>query len=134
MANLVETLAEGLRYRGHAGQWTWMLHRIAGLGTILFVVIHVIDTATVYFAPQHYQFFIDLYRLPLFGLGELALVACVLYHGLNGLRITLFDLKPEMWKIETQRRWVLYEAILFFVIFLPVVYVMGGTILSHLGG
>jgi len=134
MTNLVATLAEGLRYRGHGGQWSWILHRISGLGTVLFVLIHVADTATVYFAPHEYQWFIDLYRTPVFGLGEIALIACVLYHGLNGLRVTLFDLKPAWWTIERQRQSVMVTAAVFVVLFIPVVLIVGNTILTHLAG
>jgi succinate dehydrogenase / fumarate reductase, cytochrome b subunit len=134
MTNLVATLAEGLRYRGHGGQWSWILHRISGLGTVLFVLIHVADTSTVYFFPQEYQFFIDLYRMPIFGLGEIALIACVLYHGLNGLRVTLFDLKPEWWTIERQRQSVLVTAVVFVVLFIPVVVIMGNLILTKMVG
>ncbi len=134
MTNLVATLAEGLRYRGHGGQWSWILHRIAGLGTVLFILIHIVDTATVYFAPMEYQFFITLYRTPIFGLGEIALIACVLYHGLNGLRITLFDLQPQWWTIERQRMSVVVVAVTFVILFIPVVLIMGNMIITNLAG
>ena len=32
MTTLVTTVTETLRYRGKIGQWSWMLHRVAGLG------------------------------------------------------------------------------------------------------
>ncbi len=51
MATLITTISETLRYRGRIGQWSWVLHRLAGLGTLLFLVIHVIDTSWVYFFP-----------------------------------------------------------------------------------
>jgi len=47
MATLVTTISETLRYRGKIGQWSWVLHRIGGLGTLLFLIIHVIDTSWV---------------------------------------------------------------------------------------
>ncbi len=131
---MVTTMMEGLRYRGRGGQWSWILHRIAGLGTVLFLLVHVIDTATVYFAPQDYQFFIDLYKNPLFGLGEIVLVACVLYHGLNGLRVTLFDLKPEWWTIERQRQSVMWTAVAFVILYIPALVFMVPVVWGHLGG
>jgi succinate dehydrogenase hydrophobic anchor subunit len=37
-------------------------------------------------------------------LGEMLLVGSVIYHGLNGLRIAIFDLFPQLWREETQKR------------------------------
>jgi succinate dehydrogenase / fumarate reductase cytochrome b subunit len=134
MTSLVATLAEGLRYRGRGGQWSWILHRVSGLGTLFFLMFHVLDTATVYFLPEHYIDFIRIYRNPFMMLGEIVLVACVLYHGLNGLRIALFDLRPQLWTQENQARSVWYVAVAFLVLFIPVAVIMGGHVLAGLGG
>lgn len=128
MATLVTTLTEGLRYRGREGQWAWLLHRVSGLGTLLFLSIHILDTATVYFAPQLYSHAIDLYRSWFFGIGEIILVACVIYHGLNGVRIAIFDLKPEwMHYQERATHWVFA---VFLVLFIPAAIIMGNTIIQ----
>ena len=37
----------GLRYKGREGMWTWILHRVTGLGVLLFLVIHVVETALI---------------------------------------------------------------------------------------
>mgnify|MGYP006202831449 CR=1 FL=1 len=37
MTALVYTLTETLRYRGKVGQWSWVLHRLTGLGVVFFV-------------------------------------------------------------------------------------------------
>ena len=36
-----------------------------------------------------------LYRYPAFRVGEVALVAAVLYHAINGVRICIIDFWPE---------------------------------------
>jgi succinate dehydrogenase hydrophobic anchor subunit len=46
-------------------------------------------------------------------LGEFGLVACVVYHALNGLRIALMDFRPDLWKYQEQAAY----------------YVLGGTVL-----
>src|ERR1700687_3031349 len=97
MATLVITITETLRYRGSVGRWAWTLHRIAGLGTLLFLFLHVIDTSWAVFYPQLYVEAIKQYQSPLFTVGEFALVACVVYHALNGLRIVVFDWRPKWW-------------------------------------
>ncbi len=135
MATRVTSLVtEGLLYRGGEGQYAWWAHRIAGLGTLLFLAIHILDTATVYFAPQLYGHAIAIYRTWIFGLGEVALVACVIYHGLNGLRVAILDLRPDWMPHHKQ----LENAVIagFIVLFTPAALIMLNNVLQHaiLGG
>jgi succinate dehydrogenase / fumarate reductase, cytochrome b subunit len=129
-------LEGSLRYRGQEGQWAYLLHRITGLGTLLFLTVHILDTSTVYFFPSLYAHAIAIYRSTPFMLGEIVLVFCILYHGTNGLRIALFDLYPQLWTEARQRRafrWVLGVAIL---LWLPAAFLMGRSLIVHnfLGG
>lgn len=101
MTSLALTITETLRYRGALGQWSWVLHRLTGLGVVFFLVLHVIDTSWAAFYPELYVKAIAEYQSPLFTLGEFGLVAAVIYHALNGLRIAIFDFKPEWWKYQS---------------------------------
>src|SRR5690606_22886439 len=94
LTSLVYTVTETLRYRGAIGQWSWVLHRITGLGVLFFLVLHVIDTSWAVFYPGLYEEAIKIYQTPLFTAGEFALVAAVVYHALNGIRIAVFDYRP----------------------------------------
>src|SRR6187402_3391684 len=85
LASLVLTLKETLRYRGAIGQWSWVLHRLTGLGVVLFLFLHVIDTSWAVTNPEGYVAAIASYQSPLFTLGEFGLVFAVVYHALNGL-------------------------------------------------
>ena len=69
----------GSIYRGHPGQWSWVLHRITGVGIILFLFAHVIDTAVVGWGPEAYNRVISVYENPFVRLLELGLVAVVLF-------------------------------------------------------
>jgi succinate dehydrogenase / fumarate reductase cytochrome b subunit len=100
VTSLVLTLTETLRYRGAIGQWSWVLHRISGIGVVFFLTLHVIDTSWAVFYPELYVRAIATYQTPLFTIGEFGLVACVVYHALNGLRIAIIDFKPEWWKYQ----------------------------------
>src|SRR5512138_3711745 len=98
MSSLRTTLTGYVGYKGREGQWSFLLHRITGLGTGLFLLIHILDTSLVYFLPSAYVDVLGIYRSTLFGIGEIGLVFCVIYHGLNGLRIAYFDMiKPKLW-------------------------------------
>jgi succinate dehydrogenase / fumarate reductase cytochrome b subunit len=105
MSHLFTTVSGYLRYRGKEGHWGFLLHRITGLGTGLFLTVHILDIAFVYFAPKLFEDAIRLYQSTLFGIGEIALVFCVFYHGVNGLRIAFFDMfAPKNWTIPTQHK------------------------------
>jgi succinate dehydrogenase / fumarate reductase, cytochrome b subunit len=131
MSSVKATLDGYVRYRGREGQLSFLLHRLTGLGTVLFLTIHILDTATVYFYPQLYDHAIALYQTTLFGIGELFLVFSVLYHGTNGIRITIFDWKPQLWKIENERKWAIGILIFTIVIWLPLAARMINGILVH---
>ncbi|MCH7985312.1 MAG: succinate dehydrogenase, cytochrome b556 subunit, partial [Acidobacteria bacterium] len=60
-------------YRGGEGQWAWILHRFTGLGVLLFLVIHILDTFVIVFGPETYDKVMALYRHPLFRVSEVGL-------------------------------------------------------------
>jgi succinate dehydrogenase / fumarate reductase cytochrome b subunit len=124
MSTLVLTVREALRYRGNEGQLAWVGHRLAGLGTLLFFVIHILDTALVTFKPEWYVFAIDIYKLPPFQVGEMLLMLAVIYHGVNGLRIILMDTYPHLWQRQRQRQMTLGVFGLTALLYLPALYVM----------
>ncbi|MFQ5723204.1 MAG: succinate dehydrogenase, cytochrome b556 subunit [Terriglobia bacterium] len=114
-------------YRGGPGQWAWLLHRLSGVAVLLFLLIHILDTGLVLFGQQVYDKVISLYTHPVFRVGEVGLVAAVLYHALNGIRITLIDFYPEL----TERQRQLFYAVVsvFVLLFLPAAYLMLETLL-----
>jgi succinate dehydrogenase / fumarate reductase cytochrome b subunit len=81
----------GTLYRGREGMWTWVLHRITGVLIFFFLFVHVIDTSMVRVSPEAYNTAVETYKNPVVGLMEVGLVAAVLFHGLNGIRIVLVD-------------------------------------------
>ncbi len=85
-------------YKGHEGQYSWLLHRITGVAIILFLFAHVIDTAVVGWGPNAYNRVVRVYENPVVRLLELGLVAAVLYHSFNGIKILLVDFFPSLAK------------------------------------
>ena len=81
----------GTLYRGREGMWSWVLHRITGTAIFFFLLVHILDTALVRVSPEAYNAVIGAYKTPIMGLGEIALVAAIGLHALNGLRIILID-------------------------------------------
>ena len=81
----------GTLYRGREGMWSWVLHRITGVAIYFFLLVHILDTSLIRISPEAYDAVINTYKTPIMGLGEIALVAAIGLHALNGLRIILID-------------------------------------------
>jgi len=121
-----------LRYRPREGMIAFLLHRISGLATLLFLSIHIVDTSLVYFYPSAYADIIAVYRSPFFMLAEIALVAGVIYHGLNGARLAIFDLFFRgAWTIERERFSVRLTILLAALLWLPAGVIMGGNFIGY---
>lgn len=91
-------------YRGQTGMLNWVLHRITGLGIVLFVGTHVFasfgmqqfgsDAATtVNIVYQSWAFQIFVYF-------------CVLFHAFNGTRLALVDLVPALLRYQRELYWL----------------------------
>jgi succinate dehydrogenase / fumarate reductase, cytochrome b subunit len=102
-------------YRGDPGMWSWVLHRITGVSIFFFLFVHVLDTAVIRIDPDKYSEIIETYKNPIIGLMEIGLVACVLYHALNGVRIILVDFWAKGPKYQRQMLWTILT--LFVIIF-----------------
>lgn len=92
----------GTLYRGREGMWSWVLQRITGVAIFFFLLVHVLDTALIRVSPEAYDAVIGTYKNPVMGFGEVALVAAIVYHAFNGLRIIAVDLWP--WATRHQRQ------------------------------
>jgi len=79
--------------------------------------------------PQAYNRVVRVYQNPLIGLLELGLVAAVIYHALNGLRIMVIDFWPKTndWNRQLiYGTWTLYAASM-----LPIAVIMIKHILKE---
>lgn len=128
--SLKTTLTGYATYRGREGHLSFLLHRFTGLGTLLFLIVHIVDTSWAYFNPELYQEAIELYTTWYFMLGEIVLVFCVIYHGVNGLRIAYYDIfKPAGWNIAGNRRTARWTLIASIVLWVPAAAIMGYRLL-----
>ena len=120
----------GTVYRGHEGQWSWLLHRITGVAVILFLFAHVVDTAVIGWGPEAYDRVTAAYKNPVVHVLELGLVLSVLYHSINGVRITLIDFFPSL--VTHIRGLGIAFTTLFAVSALAVIAIMGKQIIDLL--
>lgn len=109
--------AKGTLYRGDLGMWSWVAHRITGVLTFFFLFVHVLDTAVVRVSPNAYDTVIDSYKTPIFMLFELGLLAAVLFHGFNGIRVMLIDFWSRGARLQRPMLWTV--VVLWLVLIIP---------------
>jgi succinate dehydrogenase / fumarate reductase cytochrome b subunit len=73
--------------RRDIGFWAFALNRITGLTFYLF--LHLIVLSKLAQGPGAYDEFLALTENPIIKLGEWAVVAAAILHGLNGIRVIL---------------------------------------------
>jgi len=113
---------KGPAYKGGLGQWSWVAHRITGLGVMAFLVGHIIDTFGVGFGREFYDETISLYQQWWFKPFEVLLIGAVIFHAFNGLRIILFDFWPQL--ALRQKQFAYVQFVICAVAFAPVAFFM----------
>lgn len=109
-------------YRGGEGMLAYYLHRISGIGVFVFLMLHIVDTFLVAFGPDVYNRVIAWYHVPPMRVFQALLIAGVLYHALNGLRIIAIDFWPAGTRYQRAMFWA--EVALFLGLYLPAAYLM----------
>jgi succinate dehydrogenase / fumarate reductase cytochrome b subunit len=51
-------------YRGREGMWSYYFHRVSGIGILLFLLAHIIDTMLLGWGPDVYNKVVKLYAHP----------------------------------------------------------------------
>lgn len=117
--------------RGDPGAWSWVLHRITGATIFFYVIVHVLDTALVRVSPQAFNQVIEIYKNPVVGLLELILVAAVVFHALNGVRIVVTDVWSSAARHQRLSSWMVGSTWL--LVMVPATVVIAAHMLSHVG-
>ncbi|HSJ21255.1 MAG TPA: succinate dehydrogenase, cytochrome b556 subunit [Nocardioidaceae bacterium] len=119
----------GTLYRGREGMWSWVAHRITGVTIFFFLFAHVIDTAMVRVSPEAYNTAVETYKNPIVGVMEIGLVAAVLFHAFNGIRIILVDFWGNGPRYQRQMTWGVL--VLFVVLMVPFVIRHLSNVFGH---
>lgn len=106
-------LSTALRYKGQGPYLTFILHRIGGAGMAVFITTHILATFVEKQGWAIGDFINDIYMSPPF---QIFILFCVLFHAINGLRITILDLFPQT-LIPYHKQAIMIEWIVFIVLF-----------------
>ncbi len=74
---------------------SWLLRRISGVALVLYLFTHLWVIGAANSGTQVFNARLDAVQTPIFKLFEIALLAAVVYHSLDGIRLLLihyFDL------------------------------------------
>lgn len=113
-------LSAFLRYtQGKGPMLTWILHRIGGVGMAVFITVHILAS---FLAGKAGVYVNSLYESWIF---QIFIFFCVLFHAINGLRITILDLWPRLLPLEREAVWL--EWAVFIPIYGFAVYVIVRT-------
>jgi succinate dehydrogenase / fumarate reductase cytochrome b subunit len=78
-----------LPFRRDIGSWAFALNRVTALGLTFYLFLHLIVLGRLAQGPGAYDEFLLLTENPFIKLGEWAVVAAAILHGLNGIRVLL---------------------------------------------
>ena len=115
-------VSSGAVYKGKTGMWLYIFHRITGVALFGYLLLHIISTALILLGPEIYEGAEAIYKNFYFRIAEIGLMAAILAHAINGLRIIAIDL----WKkgSDYQIQLNIISLILFIGIFIPSTYKM----------
>ncbi len=115
-------ISYGPPYKGKAGMWLYIFHRVTGVALFGYLLIHIISTALILLGPEIYEGAEAVYKNFYFRIAEVFLMLAVLAHAINGLRIIIIDLWKKGSKYQIQLNIV--SIVVFFLIWIPTTYRM----------
>jgi len=97
-------LLEGLRYQGGGPMLAWILHRVSGVGMIVFVSLHVVASFLTQQMGSDLGIAINIIYESLYF--QLFIFFCVIFHTVNGLRIIVLDTWPKLIRYQKESTWL----------------------------
>lgn len=107
LAPVERRTAEAQRRRGVAGWfdprgrrlggWAFIVNRVTGLGLVFYLYLHLAILSLLASGPGSWDAFVDLALSPPVLALDVVLIFGILFHGLNGIRVTLvgFGFVPD---------------------------------------
>ncbi len=78
--------------RWGAERYLYSLHRLTGLGILLYFLMHIFVTASRAYGKASWDSAMGLVKGPFFTIGEFLVFAAFAFHAVNGVRLFLIEL------------------------------------------
>ena len=75
--------------RRKLGMWAYALNRITGIGLVVYLYLHLVVLSLLLRGQPAWDFFVTVARSPYVLALDVILLAGILIHGLNGLRVAM---------------------------------------------
>jgi succinate dehydrogenase / fumarate reductase cytochrome b subunit len=94
--------------RHSVGIKAWLIHRIAGVGLLLYLMAHIATMGTAMFLGEaaFERTFEVLFTTPIFRVFDVLVLAALILHALNGLRLVIVEM--GFWIAKRKHRASLY--------------------------
>lgn len=73
-------------------RYLYTLHRVTGLGLLLYFVLHIFVSSARVLGPEAWDQAMGSVSGPFFALGEYAVFAAFAFHAINGVRLAIIEL------------------------------------------
>ena len=103
------SLSTALGYKGQAPYLTYILHRIGGSALFIFFTVYILSLVGVQ----------SMHALMSHWLFQVIFLPFMLFHAINGLRITILDLSPKLiehFRTAINIEWVAYAIVILFAL------------------
>jgi succinate dehydrogenase / fumarate reductase, cytochrome b subunit len=107
---LVARLGRPSTSRLELHRWAFYAHRISGVAILAFLALHLVDVGLIAISPGLYDEVHALYGSPPMRLFEVALLAAILWHTFNGLRLLALDLVDAGARTSERLLWLAVAA------------------------
>lgn len=81
-------------------RYLYTLHRITGLGMLLYFFLHIFVTSSRLFGIHAWEKWMGFFKSPIFKFGEFLVFVAFAFHAINGIRLILIELGFAIGKAE----------------------------------
>lgn len=81
-------------------RYLYILHRVTGLGLLLFFLIHIFASSVRMYGPEAWASAMAVLQNPIFKVGEFFVFVAFAFHAVNGIRLILIELGLAVGKAE----------------------------------
>jgi succinate dehydrogenase / fumarate reductase cytochrome b subunit len=89
---MLKKLLSDLYLNFNTGTVAWLFHRISGLALVFYLCLHTFAIGTSQYGSGPFDATLGFLQSPFFKFLEVALIAAVFYHLLNGLRLVFIEI------------------------------------------
>ena len=101
--------------RLYAGMVAHTVQRLTGIALLAYLLLHIRTIHKLSEGPEAFNEALAFFRNPLFKLAEIALLATVIIHALNGIRLTMLDLSVGHARQRVYWVWALGAGLVLFL-------------------